>query len=442
MIPTRLLHGGRSEHLSRSVLLEETGVPLILRAVVGFGAVVLLAFLVWALTATVDEVAFTSGQIVPEGKVHRVQHWQGGIVDEILVANGDTVRAGQVLIRLDPFIVESQWAQSRVRMESLLAHRERLEALIDGRPPEFAGLGLSDTSLTRRNADIHRQILRSRETSRRILQEQISQARAEKAALIARQETFGLKKGSMQEEIGQRAEWKGVIPYTRVDELGLERVLSEFESGLRETVANSRRTDHLISELTNRLTEMDQRILETALLEHARVSEDFVEAQENFRENQRKHELLQIRAPVDGIVHALSANSVGGVIEAGDAVLEIVPEFRDLVAEVEVSERDIGHVRVGQPVLVKFTTYDFGRYGGLEGQLVRVSATSFPGGGGTRYYKGTVQLMREDIDEGSALSRVLPGMTVQADIKTGSKTIMQYLLKPIYASALQAFRER
>jgi len=439
---TRLFRGSGSDHLSRSILLEETGVPLIMRAVVGFGAVVILAFVVWAISASIDEVALTTGGIVPRGKIQSVQHWQGGIIKEILVEDGDTVQVGQILLRLDPFIIEPQWEQARVRMETLMAHKERLEAFLEERPPDFDHLNLTDRTLVDEQTKIHRQILKSRETSRKILQEQINQARAEKVALAARKETFDLKKGSMREEIGQRGEWKDIIPYTRVDQLGLERVLSEFESGLRETVANSRKTDHMISELSNRLAELEQKILEAVLVEHAKVSADLVQARGTFKENERKLDLLKIRAPSDGIVHGLNVHTVGGVIQAGNVILEIVPEDMDLVAEVRITDRDIGHVRVGQPVLAKFTTYDFGRYGGLPGQLVAISATSFLETGGSRYYTGVVKLESDYLGTDPAFNRVLPGMTVQADIKTGSKTIMEYLLKPIYASVVHAFRER
>jgi membrane fusion protein, adhesin transport system len=135
-------------------------------------------------------------------------------------------------------------------------------------------------------------------------------------------------------------------------------------------------------------------------------------------------------------------HTVGGVIPPGAIITEIVPLDKELVVEAKIQPRDVGHVRIGQPVTVKVTTYDFSRYGGITGELKDVSASTFLDEQGEPYYKGIVELDRNYVGKDPMHNRVMPGMTVQADIKTGKKTLFSYLLKPVYSSVSTAFRER
>jgi HlyD family secretion protein/adhesin transport system membrane fusion protein len=167
-----------------------------------------------------------------------------------------------------------------------------------------------------------------------------------------------------------------------------------------------------------------------------------IQAQEDLLKVEHSLEYSIIRAPADGIVHGLQAHTVGGVIEAGKTIMEIVPHGRKLIAEVRISSQDIGHVKTGDPVEVKFSTYDYGRYGGIRGILTEISASTFLDSRGNPYYRGLVSLEKTALGESAAQFPVLPGMTVSGEIKTGSKTILEYLLKPITASAKKAMRER
>jgi len=437
-------HVSESRHLAKSILLEETGTPLIMRMVVLFGGAIVIVFMTWAMSMSVDEVAITSGEIVPLGKVQQVQHWEGGIIREILVRDGDTVKAGQVVMRLEPSMVRSELGQTRARLEALMAQKERLKAFIEEREPDFVPLELHNKSLAEEQMDIYFQILQSRMTSRKIVEEQIEQFKAEMAGLDARKQRVESQKASLKEEISLRQDLgeKGLIENPKILSLSLQRVLSGFEGELQEIAATREKTVRKISEMTSRLDELDQKLMEDALKELAEIDTELAQVQEILRRHETNLDFLSIRAPVSGIAHGLKTHTIGGVIPSGSTILEIVPEGRRLVAEVKITSRDIGHVRVGQQVLVKFTTYDFGRYGGVKGELVEISATTFLDAAGQPYYKGIVRLEKGYIGLNPQINPVLPGMTVQADIKTGSKTVMEYLLKPIYTSAQHALRER
>lgn len=149
-----------------------------------------------------------------------------------------------------------------------------------------------------------------------------------------------------------------------------------------------------------------------------------------------------MRSPVRGIVKGLKLHTVGGVVAPGEVLLEIVPMDEELIVETRISPYDIGHVQVNQPAKVKVIAYDFARYGAISGVLKSISASTFRDDDGVPFYKGIIDLDKNHLGDDPDTNLVLPGMTVQADINTGEKSILQYLLKPIYVSASQAFRER
>ncbi|MBF0205274.1 MAG: HlyD family efflux transporter periplasmic adaptor subunit [Oligoflexia bacterium] len=165
-----------------------------------------------------------------------------------------------------------------------------------------------------------------------------------------------------------------------------------------------------------------------------------------IRESLKKTERMKtnklIISPVEGYVHGLQLHTVGGVVAPGKTIMEIVPKEQKLVAEIKISSRDIGHVTINSPVLLKLSTYDYGRHGGIEGILKDISASTLLSNDGMPYYRGVVRLLKTHIGNDPRQHPVIPGMTLSAEIKTGEKTIMEYLLKPIYTSAKEALRER
>jgi adhesin transport system membrane fusion protein len=435
---------GEAPHLSKSVLLEETGIPHLMRAVVLFGATILLAFCFWAVVATVDEIAVATGEIVPLSRGLQVQHLRGGIIQEIVVRDGMLVKEGQVLIRLDPYIVRANLAQAQIRRNLLLVEKERVEAFVERRSPDFHSDDFHDKSLIKEQTDLYHLMLKSWKTSRRILQEQVEQAKAEMVGLYAQESKFGQQKSAIEREIELLGQWlkRGAVVHSKIDSLGLQRELSTFSGGLQETSAKHVEMVHKISELRSRLIQLDLQIMEAALNHLVDIKVELAQVNETVSKNEQDLNLLNIRSPVDGWVHSLSFHTIGGVVQPGATLFEVVPEAGGFVAEVKVTARDVGHVRVGQSVVVKFTTYEFGRYGGINGELTDLSPTAFFDRDGSPYHRGVVTLERAYIGPDPQLFPVRSGMVVHAGIRTGNKTIMEYLLRPIYTSADNALRER
>jgi len=256
---------GGARHLPKSVLLEETGSPAITRLAILLTAVVLGSFIYWATETELTEVAVSQGEIVPFGETRKVQHWRGGVITKISVKDGELVRKGKVLLKINSLV-------SRGQIEI--------------------------------------------------------------------------------------------------------------------------------------------------------------------------YEEMKVRAPVTGWVHQLKYNTAGEVLVPGVTIMELVPRGAKLVAEIRIHPRDIGHVKPGDKVVLKFTAYDFARYGGLEGQLFKISASTYQDPKGASFYRGIVMLKKTHVSDDPTLNPVMPGMTLLADIKTGKKTIIEYLLKPVFTSAKSAMRER
>ncbi|MBU0859625.1 MAG: HlyD family efflux transporter periplasmic adaptor subunit, partial [Alphaproteobacteria bacterium] len=151
---------------------------------------------------------------------------------------------------------------------------------------------------------------------------------------------------------------------------------------------------------------------------------------------------LAVKAPVNGLVKGLSVNTIGGVVQPGQALMEIIPMDENLVVEVRIPPRYIGPLKVGQAVQVKVSSYDFSRYGSVTGTLDFISATTFIGENGERFYRGRVLLDKNFVGAPAQKNILMPGMTVMADIVTGNKTILEYLLKPVHRAMLSSFSER
>lgn len=222
----------------------------------------------------------------------------------------------------------------------------------------------------------------------------------------------------------------------------MKRDYNEVKGELAKLMGERRRALQALQEVKSRQIEQESRAREDALSIMGSVIGELAQVQRSIAKLEDRVKRLVVRAPVRGIVKGLKVHTVGGVIPAGGQVLDIVPVDEEMVVEAKINPRDVGHIHLGQPVQVKVTTYDFARYGGITGVLESVSATTFVDEAGDPYYKGMVRLDRSYVGHDPTLNQVLPGMTVQADINTGKKTLLQYFLKPIYSSIDSSFRER
>nr|WP_321513727.1 HlyD family type I secretion periplasmic adaptor subunit [uncultured Pseudodesulfovibrio sp.] len=432
----------QSMHLSQALLLEETGVPRLVRYVILTLTLVIAAFVTWASITRIDEVAVSSGKITPSGQIKRVQSEDGGMVSAILVTEGEAVKKGQDLITLDPTVSVSNLDQQLVRQTTLALRKERLQALIDGRNPTYSDIEEKYAELAAQQTRLHKQKIEAMDVSKAILKNQINQYEAELKELGNRENTLRQQHQLMREEYDT---YEGLFKRELVGKtefFGIKRQFLQVQEYLNQIPVRRIQVREKLTESRNRLVKLREDALESWMAELATVEAEAREIDEIVKRFEMDVYQLSVKAPEDGVIHNLQINSAGEIIQPGETVMELVPIGRKLVAEVKISSRDVGHIEEGQTVTVKFTAYDYSRYGGIKGVLTAISPTTIVEEDGSVYYKGIVTLNANHLTKGNKKLLVLPGMTVQADIKTGNKTLLGYFMKPIYLSMAQSFRER
>jgi len=441
--PARIRRGSRqTRYLAQSVILEEAGSPGLIRFAMLTNGLVVCAFIAWSFITKVEEVAIASGEVVPTGRVQMIQHLEGGIIAEILVDDGDVVDSKQVMLRLDPASARAELEQMRARQAGLLLKAERLRAFGAGRKPNFDIVGKEFAHLIEDQRSIYEVQVSGRENRRQVLLDQIEQRKAEQSLITKRESTVRNQLSLVNEELKMHKKLfkKGLS--SKIRYLDAQRKVNQAKGEMNDTQSEKRRTAEALAESRARLAELETSLREEALSEMGGVTAELAQVCEGLNKLSDRVKRLDIVSPVRGIVKGLKAHTVGGVLGPGGIVLEIVPLDKELIVESRINTRDVGHISVGQPVTVKVVTYDFARYGGITGVLEEIFASTYVDDNGEPYYKGIVSLDRSYVAFDSEQNRVLPGMTVQADINTGTKTLFQYILKPVYSSISEAFRER
>ena len=379
---------------------------------------------------------------MPTGAVNKIQHLEGGIISEIMVRDGDLVEKDQVLMRLKPEASQAELSQAETRQASLRLEAERYRALAESRDPDFTLLMDQYPELAKNQQEIYRIKTDLDSSQREILDVQIKERNAELAQLQQQEGTLRRSVELLNQEVTMRRSLYEQGLNSKVLFLNIQRELNEAQGNLSSVIAEMARARETIAEANLRQNELRNSQREEALSELGRLGGEIAQADEALRKLKDRVARLEIRAPSKGYIKGLQFTTIGGVIAPAQVVMELVPTDDALVAETRISTEDIGHVHLGQPVTVKVSAFDYIRYGSISGELVSISASTFVDEDGRPYYKGRVALDSDQVGEGARAQPIIPGMTVQADIQTGERTLLQYLLKPVYVSLDQAFSER
>lgn len=427
--------------LSQPLLLEESGPPRVLSQLLIVITVLVGGLIGFAAFTNISETAVTQGQVKPAGSVNLVQHLEGGIVAEILVEDGQIVDQGQTLIRLKKAGPLAEFDQMRAREASLALRAERLRAFVLDRTPDFSAGGDHPDLLADQQAILELQI-EARESQRRVIHSRIEQRQAQLEALAEQKQNLKEQTAILKEQLGMRAKLlkKGLV--SRVVYLESQRSLSRTQGELASVVGRITEAHAALGEARNSLLELDANLRNEALDEMGTVTGELAQVREAIAKLKDRVQRLEVSAPTRGVVKGLTTRTIGAVISPGAPIMEIVPIDDILVAEVRISPRDVGHLRPGLEAEVKITTYDMARFGTVEGRLKRVSASTFEDEQGDPFYKGVIELSQAYVGNDPDYNPIRPGMVVNADIITGSKTLLQYLLKPVYRGLSSAFRER
>lgn len=432
----------QTRYLSRSALLEEIGPPRAVFTLVSLSAFLVFAFLIWAAIVKLDEKTAAPGEILPINFVQPVQHLEGGIVTDILVQDGDYVEAGSPLVVLDDTAFLADLDRVRTRHAALRFQEERLRAFALERSLDYGDFVESFAEIRNDQAAVFAAQSKARDAQLKVVQSQIQERRNELTGLLDQETMLAEQVHLVAEEVGLRGELVEKGLSSKLIYLGTKRELSRTQAELAQVQSNQSRTRANLAEAESRYLELESRLRNDALSELSEISSERQQVEQELKRLEDRVDRLMVIAPVDGTVNGLTLKSIGAVVAPGALVAEIVPSEKELVAEVRISPQDVGHVRVGKPALVKVETYDFARYGGIEGEVSHVSAASFLDEQGDPYFKGRVSLKQSHVGPEAANFIITPGMTLVADIKTGEKSLLGYLVRPVYNALGPAFSER
>ena len=431
--------------LSETAQIEEEVVPSFVRPLLSVAAVTVSAFILWAAVTEITEVARAPGEILPVGKIKVVQHMDGGVIAEIAVQERSLVQAGQVLLKIDGSQANADLAQMEARRTALSLRAERLKAFAEGRKPQFADSDNSFAQLLAGQQDAYRAQQAARDSTTSIQDRQIEQrtrrlAQLDEALKAAReQQKITAELTGMREDLASRR----LVNRTVLLETKRAQITADGEVARINEEINVVRQE--LAEFRNRRADTLNQLQREAFSELGSVRAEIAEVEESMSRLQARVDRLVIKAPHRGFIQDLKVQTVGQVIQPGALLMQIVPDDAPLDAEVRISPKDIGHVRTGQAVNMRVSSYDYTRFGYATGKLERISASSVTAEDNRdnkTYYRAWVSLDKSYVGAQPGRYPLQPGMSIEAEVITGKKTFMAYLTKPLVDSMSRSFHER
>ena len=441
--PTQPPLGSRERSLlAESVHIEEELVPAFVRPILYLVAALVLIFILWSALTRMKEVARAPGEVIPSGSVKVVQHLDGGVVAEIVAEERKLVEQGAVLLRIDGTQAHADYGQMKARLDSLRLREERLKAFTEDKTPNFAALGIAQPGMVSNQMEIYITQLDTMDSTLAILDRQIDQRKQRirqlEMALSTAKEHQSLtgELAEMRENLASRQ----LINKTVLLETRRAKVTASGEiARLKEEIGVA---GNELAEMRSRRLDTQNQLLRDALAELGVVRAEKAEVEETIQRLQGRVDRLEVRAPIRGYVLDMRVQNVGQVVQPGALLMQVVSDNAVMEAEVRISPRDIGFVRVGQPVNLRVTSYDYSRFGFVKGSLKRVSASSMVGENKTSYFQGLVELNNPYVGDVPGRNLLQPGMNVEAEILTGEKTLLAYLVKPLIDVVSMSFNER
>ena len=401
---------------------------------------ILLVLLLWAAIATVDEVTRGSGKVIPSRQVQVVQAVDGGVVAEILVHEGQAVEAGQSLFRIDETRFVSSLRENRVQYLALLAKAARLRALAENTPfvlpPEIMKEDPKLVAEERSMYDARRSEL---EAQLSIARQQFSQRQQELVEVRSRREQAAQGLDLTARELAMTKPLAASGAVSDVELLRLEREVSRYRGERDQASAQSVRLQSAIAEASRKVQELEIIFRNQMRNELAETVAKLNSLSEGSTALSDRVQHANVKSPVKGTVKRLLVTTVGGVLQPGKEIVEIVPTDDALLLEARISPKDIAFLWPGQEATVRFTAYDFAIYGGLEAVVDQIAADTVTDDDGNAFYLVRVRTLKSSL--GKAMP-IIPGMVAEVDIKTGRKSVLAYLLKPVIRAKTHAFTER
>jgi adhesin transport system membrane fusion protein len=428
-------------HSLSAAVLQVT--PSGIRIVLFFWVIAIFVFIIWAKFALIDEIARGDGEIIPSGENQMIQNLEGGIVKQILVKEGQSVVKGQVLLKIDNQKSRSSFSSNAIKADAIEAKINRLRAESSGKKfivtkeleqkiPIFVENEKSLYAINQRQLN----------SKLNALHEQLIQKKQELSEAKTQEEHLKSSSDMIKKEVRMTKPMVARGVSSKRDFLKLQREANEIDARYQATRKS-------IPRLKSAIKEVQSRINETTLLFQSEAKIKLNEAVAELRGLRANYTALEdqvsrtvVRSPMKGIVQKLFIHTVGGVIKPGADIMEIVPSDQTLLVEVKIKPSDIAFIYFGQKAIVKFSAYDFAIYGGLDGEVVLISADTIKDQKDNVFYTVRIKTNKNYLGDESKTLKIIPGMTVSVDIITGQKSVLDYILKPILKTKQYTFTER
>lgn len=402
-----------------------------------------VAFFAWASWATLEEVTRGEGRVIPSTQTQVVQNLEGGIVAEILVREGEIVEPGQPLMRIDNIRAASDFRERRSRYFALEAALARLEAEVQGGEPDFPEeLRVAAPDLVSSEERLFQSRQQTLASEIEILRRQKEQREQELSELRTRERQYTESLRLARQELGIVAPLAERRVVSQSELLQLQRQVNDLDGQLQQTRQSIPRVESAIREADERIASARSNFRSEAHREVANVRAERAGLTEVVAAGEDRVRRTEVRSPVRGTIKELKFNTIGGVIQPGDPIIEITPLDDTLLVEARIRPADIAFLRPDLPAMVKITAYDFSIFGGLEGRVEQISADTITDERGESFYRVRVRTDETSLGTADNPLAIIPGMTAQIDVITGEKTVLDYLMKPILKARNEALRER
>ena len=414
--------------------------PLRARYLLRWVAGLLLLFLIWAAIAQVDEVTRGIGKVTPSRQVQVIQAVDGGIISEILVREGQMVDVGQLLFSIDTTRFTSSVRENRVQYLALLTKAARLRALAEGSPfvapPEVVK---EDPALLEQERSLYDAKRNELDAQQGIARQQLAQRTQELVEIRSRREQAGQSYDLTAKELAMTKPLVGSGAVSEVELLRLERDVGRYRGERDQASAQIVRVQAAISEASRKVQEQEITFRNLARNEFADTMAKLNSLSEGGTALSDRLTRAAVKSPVKGTIKRLLVNTVGGVLQPGKEIVEIVPSDDALLLEARILPKDIAFLRPGQKALVRFTAYDYAVFGGLDAVVEHIGADTVVDEKENAFYLVRVRTLKSNLGKNMP---IIPGMVAEVDIMTGKKSVLSYLLKPVIRAKSYALTER
>jgi adhesin transport system membrane fusion protein len=402
-------------------------------------------FLIWAHFATLEEVTRGDARVVPSSKIQEVQNLEGGILSELLVHDGQIVQKGDVLLRLANTGAEAQYRDSRTQYLTLEAMIARLTAESTDKAPQFPQDVTRDSpDVVRSEQALYDTQINEFKSNVAVLTDQLSQKQQEIAGLQSKQQTLSRSLELAKQERDMTAPLVSTGAASKLELVKLERELSDLQGQLDNVKLSIPQAEAARDEAQKRIAEKSASFHSGAQAELNKHTAELSALSQQIYAQHDRVTRTEVRSPVRGAVKDVKVTTIGEVIKPGEDMVEIVPLDDSLLVEAKVRPADVAFLHPGQLAMVKITAYDFSIYGGLKARVEDISADTIkddtPNGG--TFFRVTLRTEKNSLGTVDKPLPIIPGMTASAEILTGQKSVLSYLLKPLLKAKEEALHER